>query len=351
MDNSIEIKLLSKDNYQQWNEYVTTKEDGTFFHLAEWQQVIEKAFGHKTYMYYALSKKEGLEAGEKIVGVLPLCHVKSMLFGNNLVSMPFTVYGGIIADSDEIRQKLQQQACELAEKLKVDSLEMRERKINNPDWPTKELYVTFRKEISDDDEENMKAIPRKQRAMVRKGIKAELVSEVDENIDRFFDAYSHSVWRLGTPVFAKKYFQILKDTFKENCDIVTITKDGEVVASVMNFYFRDQVLPYYGGGKDSARALAGNDFMYWEVMRRAVEKGCKVFDFGRSKEGTGAYSFKKNWGFTPEPLPYQYYLVKADEMPEINPNNPKYKFFIDTWKKMPLGISRFLGPMISKNLG
>ena len=351
MDNSIEIKLLSKDNYQQWNEYVTTKEDGTFFHLAEWQQVIEKAFGHKTYMYYALSKKEGLEAGEKIVGVLPLCHVKSMLFGNNLVSMPFTVYGGIIADSDEIRQKLQQQACELAEKLKVDSLEMRERKINNPDWPTKELYVTFRKEISDDEEENMKAIPRKQRAMVRKGIKAELVSEVDENIDRFFDAYSHSVWRLGTPVFAKKYFQILKDTFKENCDIVTITKDGEVVASVMNFYFRDQVLPYYGGGKDSARALAGNDFMYWEVMRRAVEKGCKVFDFGRSKEGTGAYSFKKNWGFTPEPLPYQYYLVKADEMPEINPNNPKYKFFIDTWKKMPLGISRVLGPMISKNLG
>ena len=351
MDNSIEIKLLSKDNYQQWNEYVTTKEDGTFFHLAEWQQVIEKAFGHKTYMYYALSKKEGLEVGEKIVGVLPLCHVKSMLFGNNLVSMPFTVYGGIIADSDEIRQKLQQQACELAEKLKVDSLEMRERKINNPDWPTKELYVTFRKEISDDEEENMKAIPRKQRAMVRKGIKAELVSEVDENIDRFFDAYSHSVWRLGTPVFAKKYFQILKDTFKENCDIVTITKDGEVVASVMNFYFRDQVLPYYGGGKDSARALAGNDFMYWEVMRRAVEKGCKVFDFGRSKEGTGAYSFKKNWGFTPEPLPYQYYLVKADEMPEINPNNPKYKFFIDTWKKMPLGISRVLGPMISKNLG
>ncbi|THB69414.1 MAG: FemAB family PEP-CTERM system-associated protein [Gammaproteobacteria bacterium] len=348
MNDAIEIKLLSQDKYQDWNDYVTAKEDGTFFHLAQWQQVIEKAFGHKTYMYYACS---GGASGERIVGVLPLAHVKSMLFGNNLVSMPFTVYGGALADSDEIRKKLEQQACELARQLNVDSLELRERKINNPDWPTKELYVTFRKEISADDEENMKAIPRKQRAMVRKGIKAELVSEVDENIDRFFDAYSHSVWRLGTPVFSKKYFQILKDTFKEQCDIVTITKDDEVVASVMNFYFRDEVLPYYGGGKDSARGLAGNDFMYWEVMRRAVKKGCKIFDFGRSKEGTGAYSFKKNWGFTPEPLPYQYYLVKADKMPEINPNNPKYKFFIDTWKKMPLGVSRFIGPMISKNLG
>lgn len=344
MGNSVEIKLLSQDKYQQWNDYVTSKEEGTFFHLAEWQQVIEKAFGHKTYMYFA--EYEG-----NVVGVLPLGHVKSMLFGNNLVSMPFTVYGGAIADTDEIRQQLEQKACELAEQLKVDSLELRERKINNPDWPTKELYVTFRKEISDDEEENMKAIPRKQRAMVRKGIKAELSSEVDENIDRFFEAYSHSVWRLGTPVFSKKYFQILKDVFKDQCDIVTITKGDELVASVMNFYFRDQVLPYYGGGMDNARAYAGNDFMYWEVMRRAAEKGCKIFDFGRSKEGTGAYSFKKNWGFTPEPLPYQYHLVKADKMPEINPNNPKYKFFINTWKKMPVGVSRVIGPMISKNLG
>ena len=344
MSDEIEIKLLTSDRYDEWNDYVTSNENGTFFHLAQWQQVIEKAFGHKTYFYYA-------KDSENIVGVLPLGHVKSFLFGNNLMSMPFTVYGGAIADSDEIRKKLEQQACDLAEKLKVDSLELRERKVNNPDWPTKELYVTFRKDISDDDEENMKAIPRKQRAMVRKGIKAELKSEVDDNIDRFFDAYSHSVWRLGTPVFSKKYFQTLKDVFKDKCDVVTITKDDEVVASVMNFYFRDEVLPYYGGGKDSARAYAGNDFMYWEVMRRAVEKGCKVFDFGRSKEGTGAYSFKKNWGFTPEPLPYQYYLVTADKVPEINPNNPKYKLFIDLWKKMPVGLSRFIGPMISKNLG
>ncbi len=350
MNEALVIKLLTKEKYADWNKYVLDNADGTFFHLAEWQTVIEKAFGHKTYMYYAESVAEGESSG-KIVGVLPLGHVKSMLFGNNLVSMPFTVYGGAVADSSEVRELLEQQACKLADQLKVDSLELRERKINNPEWPTKELYVTFRKEISPDEEENMSAIPRKQRAMVRKGIKAGLISEIDEDIERFFDAYSFSVWRLGTPVFAKKYFQILKDVFKEKCEIVTITREGEVVASVMNFYFRDAVLPYYGGGKDSARSLAGNDFMYWEVMRRAAEKGCRVFDFGRSKEGTGAYSFKKNWGFAPEPLPYQYYLVKADKMPEINPNNPKYKLFIDTWKKLPLGLCRVIGPMVSKNLG
>lgn len=156
---------------------------------------------------------------------------------------------------------------------------------------------------------------------------------------------------LGTPVFPKKYFKILKEVFKEQCEVLSIEHQGELIASVMNFYFRDEVLPYYGGGVAQARSLYGNDFMYWEVMRRAVEKGVKIFDYGRSKVGTGSYRFKKHWGFVETPLFYEFELINAKEMPDINPLNPKYRFFIAAWKKLPLGVSQIVGPWLAKDLG
>ncbi|MDO9468210.1 MAG: FemAB family PEP-CTERM system-associated protein, partial [Thiobacillus sp.] len=193
--------------------------------------------------------------------------------------------------------------------------------------------------------------PRKQRAMVRKGIKAGLTGQIDADTTRFFEAYSASVHRLGTPVFSRKFFRLLKDEFGDDCEVLTITLDGKVISSVMSFYFRDEVLPYYGGGVDAARAVAGNDFMYWDLMRRACERGLRVFDFGRSKRGTGSFDFKKNWGFEPTPLYYEYCLVTDTDVPEINPLNPKYRLFILAWKKMPLALANVIGPHIVKNLG
>lgn len=306
--------------------------------------MLQRAFGHAPhYLYYE-------EDGE-IQGVLPLGHIRSLLFGNALTSVPFCVYGGVAAVNDKARAALTQAGVELAEKLNVDHLELRHLTPQNPQWPSKPLYVTFRKEISDDDEANMAAIPRKQRAMVRKGIKAGLVSTIDDDVERFFYAYSSSVRNLGTPVFAKRYFQILRDVFGDDCEILTVEHDGEVMTSVMSFYFRDEVLPYYGGGVAAARQVKANDFMYWEVMRRAAARGIRIFDYGRSKVDTGAYSFKKNWGFEPQPLAYEFHLVKADSLPDINPLNPKYRYFIAAWQKMPLWMSQWVGPMISRSLG
>jgi FemAB-related protein (PEP-CTERM system-associated) len=130
-----------------------------------------------------------------------------------------------------------------------------------------------------------------------------------------------------------------------------ITHQGRDIAGVLNFYFRDEVLPYYGGGTAEARNLAANDFMYWEVMRRACGRGVRLFDFGRSKRGTGAFDFKKNWGFTPEPLPYLYRLHKGTKLPDLNPLNPKFRLFIEAWKRLPLGIANTIGPHIVRNLG
>lgn len=345
VNSSVEIKQLTDQDSQRWDAFVEQAAGATFFHRAGWKQVIEQAFGHKVYLFYA-------EQDGQIQGILPLGHVKSLLFGNTLSSMPFCVYGGVVAEDDAVRQALEQAAIELAQQLGVDSLEFRNQSQLHDDWPAKrDLYVTFKKEIDPDSEQNLKNIPRKQRAMVRKAIKAGLESSWDSGIERFYDAYSQSVHALGTPVFSKRYFQILKDVFVDDCRILTITKEGRLIASVMNFYFRDQVLPYYGGGTAEARAVKGNDFMYWEVMRHSCEQGIRVFDYGRSKVGTGSYSFKKNWGFEPQPLHHEYVLIKADEVPDINPLNPKYRLFINTWKKLPLSMTRLIGPLIVKNLG
>ena len=211
--------------------------------------------------------------------------------------------------------------------------------------------MTFRKAIDADPDVNIKAIPRKQRAMVRKGIKAGLVSYLDNHIERFYDVYSTSVRNLGTPVFSRRYFSLLKEVFGEDCEVLTVVKDGRPISSVMSFYFRDEVLPYYGGGNPEARKYYGFDFMYWDLMCRASARGVKMFDYGRSKKGTGSYSFKKNWGFEPRELYYEYHLVQATTVPDINPLNPKYRLFISMWKRLPLPLSRFIGPMIARNLG
>lgn len=339
-----EVSVLQASQYDRWDAFVESCPEATFFHRAGWQHVIEQAFGHKTWFLF-------VEEDRKIQGVLPLAEIDSLLFGHSLSALPFCVYGGIAALSDRARARLDRAAQALAKYLAVDYLEYRHSRPYHSDWPTKDLYVTFRQAIDPDVEQNMRQIPRKQRAMVRKGIKNNLQSCLDENIERFFLAYSTSVLRLGTPVFSRKYFRLLKDTFGKDCELLIVSKDGTVVSAVMSFYFRDEILPYYGGGTDVARDLAGNDFMYWELMRRACERGYRIFDFGRSKRDTGSYSFKKNWGFEPQPLSYEYQLHRKKHVPEHNPLNPKYQLFIKAWRKLPLSLANLIGPYIVKDLG
>ena len=198
----------------------------------------------------------------------------------------------------------------------------------------------------------MQAIPRKQRAMVRKGIKAGLVGEIDATVDRFFDLYADNVHRHGTPALPKRYFEALKRTFGDRCEVLTVcSASGLPVSGVLSFYFKDEVLPYYAGDRVEARDLAANDFKYWDLMRRACERGLRIFDYGRSKQGTGSYDFKKNWGFEPTPLHYEYQLFKGDRIPENNPLNPKYQLFIRAWRRLPRSMANRLGPFIVKNLG
>jgi FemAB-related protein (PEP-CTERM system-associated) len=342
---ALRVREMTANDAARWDAFVLACPGATFFHRAAWKGILEEEFRHRAC--YLLAERAG-----SIVGVLPLAEVKSRLFGHSLASLPFCVYGGIASEDAAARQALEEAADRLARRLGVEHLEYRNCETHHADWPRQDLYVTFRKEILPGVEDNMQAIPRKQRAMVRKGIKAGLASRIDEDVGRFFELYADNVLRHGTPALSRRYFERLKRDFGADCEVMTVVDPaGQPMSSVMTFFFRDEVLPYYAGDAVAARELAANDFKYWELMRRACERGCKVFDYGRSKQGTGSYSFKKNWGFEPRPLSYEYRLYKRDAVPQNNPSNPKYRLFIAAWRRLPKGLANCIGPLIVRNLG
>ena len=344
---AVVVRTLESGSEAAWDRFVEAMPAGTFFHRAGWATVIETAFRHTPH--YAFTERDGA-----ITGVLPLVRVKTLLFGDSLISNPFCVYGGPLAADAESEAALIAHAEALLARTGASALEFRGRVampeaagwVDGPD-----LYVTFRKPIEADHDRNMKAIPRKQRAMVRKGIQNGLTSVANRDVMALHSIYAESVRNLGTPVFSRRYFQILMDVFGDNADIVMILDADAPIASVMNFYFRDEVLPYYGGGAAAARGRAGNDFLYWETMHRAADRGARMFDFGRSKLGTGSYSFKHNWGFEPAKLHYRFRLKPGEAIPDHNPLNPKYRLFIAGWKRLPLPVANILGPFIVRGVG
>jgi FemAB-related protein (PEP-CTERM system-associated) len=341
----VRVRPFSGGDAPRWDAFVDRCPEATFFHRSAWRKILEETFRHRTHYLLA-------ERGESVVGVLPLAEVRSRLFGDSLVSLPFCVYGGPATEDAAATDALIDAAGDLARTLRVPYLELRNRQPLRPGWPMQELYVTFRKELLPDPEANLAAIPRKQRAMVRKGMKHGLRSEIDGDPDRFFALYADNMHRHGTPPLSRAYFRQLMHAFPGDCEVLTVVDaGGRAVSSVMSFYFGSEVLPYYAGDCAEARDLAANDFKYWELMRRACERGLRVFDYGRSKRDTGSFSFKHNWGFVPTPLAYEFLLLDRNEVPQNNPLNPKYRAMIALWKRIPRFAANAIGPHIVRGLG
>lgn len=354
----MKIRFYQETDRQAWDEYVLRHPHGTFFHVTGWKRVVEKSFGHRSF-YLVAEKGEnnsavkhvsGSDTNGSILGVFPLFTIKSFVFGRSMISLPFAPYGGILADNQEVEKSLYLEALALTKKENLDYLEVRNGNNSLPDLSEKDLYYTFKKEILTTEDENLKAIPRKSRRMVRLGIKNDLESSWgdEELLNEFYNLFAFSYHDFGTPVFSKSYLKRLLKEFGEYCRILIIKKDGHPLSGVLSFFFKDEVIPYYFGAYPASREYAANDFLYWKLMVTAMERGCTSFDFGRSKKDTGPFRFKKHWGFEPKPLPYQFYLNKISELPNISPANPKYRQRIELWKKMPLWTTKLIGPRIVK---
>lgn len=338
------IRLATDADNHTWDAYVLNHPDGSLFHLDRWRQAINRAFGHPSHALIA-------EEGGRVVGLLPLGEIDSRLFGHFLVSAPFAELGGPLADTPETAGRLLEKAAKIGRERNCAYIELKNRQPLDG-LPTKDLYVNFSKAILPEVEANLAAIPRKSRAAVRKGIDEGLSAAFGhDQFDAFYEVMAQSYHQLGTPIFAKGFFRAFLDVFGDAAEVMVVReRTGVPVACVLTFYFKDRVMPYYAGSLWEYRRLCPNDFKYWELMKRACERGCKVFDYGRSKIDTGSFSFKKHWGFEPTPLAYQYQLINAAEMPNLSPTNPKYQRKIELWRKMPLALSKLVGPPLAKYL-
>lgn len=351
---SVTVSLMDEAPASDWDSFVRSHPQGTFFHLSGWKRIIEQVYGHPCPYLEA-------RRGGALVGVLPLVGVASRLFGRSLVSTGFCVRGGSLALDEAALQALDSEAERLLEKGAYRCLEYRAPAEADAswraDWAAKQdLYFNFARTLEGDESARLKQIPRKQRAVVRKALANETLSWViDPDTERFYKLYARRQRDLGTPVPPIRFFAALKILFGADCEVLTVEAAGEPVASVLSFYHGSAVLPYYTGGTASARALGANDLMYWGVMERAADRATQteapaVFDFGRSKAQTGPFAFKKNWGFEAEPLTHLFRLKPGEEIPEVNPLNPKYQLFIKAWKRLPLPVANTVGPFLVRSL-
>jgi FemAB-related protein (PEP-CTERM system-associated) len=328
----------------EWDAFVRATDEGSPFHLTAWKRVVEDAFGHRSQ--YLMARRGG-----GIEGVLPLFEVRGLFGGRALISVPYGVYGGVAATSPAARQALTEAAAALARERRARYVELRQRRDLGLDLPTKSLYVTFAREISPRDEDNALAIPRKQRRMTRQGARFGLRATIGrEHLDAVYDVYAASVRNLGSPVFPRRLLRAIVEVFDKECQVLAVWHEHRIVAGVLTLFYEDQVLPYYGGSRPEARVLAANDFMYWELMCHAARAGYRIFDFGRSREGTGSYDFKRHWGFEPVPLPYQYILRPGCALPNLSPSNPRFHLATAVWKRLPAFVTDTVGPLVTRYL-
>lgn len=324
-----------------WDEYVLRHPDSFFYHLYGWGLAFEEVFKFKKY--YLEAKRDG-----KICGILPLVLVKTSL-GKRLVSIPIGVYAGPLSDETPMSTKLIDKSLELAKELNCDYLELRNLKKAEADLPLKDLYVTFIKPLPSKAEECLSQMPRKARAAARHAIDSGLSYDVGlKYLGECYDIYAASQRNLGSPVVSRKWFKTLAEIFKEKTDILVVKYNGKCIASVLTFFYKDTVLPFYGGALPGYEKYNPNNFMYLKLQEYGVEKGYKFFDFGRSRKDAGSYHFKINQGFEPTQLYYQYYLNKAKAIPDISPSNKAFGIAKNVWRHLPLPVTNWLGPALFK---
>lgn len=339
----VNVRHFEPPDATAWDEFVQAHPYGSPFHLMAWKKTIEETYGFLPVYLVASS-------GDSIRGVLPLFLVRNWLVGSALISSPFAVYGGVLADSPESLKAFGDAVVNMGQSLGVGHVELRNA------WPEQSLgfspvarYVTFTGPIAQGEEAILQSIPRKTRRIVRRSLEQGYSAKIqNDDITVFFNLYSRNLRRLGTPSFPRNYFQALLRNFRHTVDLREVVLGGLPVASVLTFYFRDQVMPYYAGSDERYHDRAPVSFMYFDMMRWGAQRGFQIFDFGRSRIDSGSGSFKSHWGLIERPLPYEILLVKRKSLPNHSPGNPVFRLPIKIWQHTPLPVTKLVGPHLLK---
>ncbi len=342
----MKVSILKEVDRNRWDSYILSRDNASCYHLTAWQNVVESSFGHRTYYLMA-------EEGGTIRGILPIVQMKSLLFGNFMVSLPYFNYGGICADDEDTSKFLLEEAIRIAIQEGAEHIELRHTRKIDYNLQVKTSKVSMRIELPIDTEELWKSFPSKLRAQVKKPEKEGMFSQFgrEEELDNFYHIFSVNMKSLGTPVYSKEFFRNILKKFPDSTSICTIyAKDRVPIAAGFIIGFRDMMeIPWASSIKDYNR-YSPNMLLYWKILEHACKSGFKQFDFGRSTPGEGTYKFKEQWGAKPIQLYWHYWLRKESSIPELNPKNSKYRLAVRIWQKLPLTITKLLGPSIVRNI-
>ena len=335
----LEVRGLDELDIRQWDEYVMRHPDSTPFHLLAWKRTIEQSFNYRA-MYLAATDEE------RIQGVLPVFLVENPIVGKALISSPFAVYGGILSDSDEALRSLHEHVLKMGRRLGVDYIELRNsRREQCVSTPNVDRYVSFAQPLVRDEAALLESLPKKTRNAARKALKQGFQMRYQVSDLRNFETlHARNMRRLGTPSFPSRYFSNLVRYFGDMVDVREVWLDAKPMAASLNILFRGEMHTYHAAADTTYNALGPNTFMYFDHLRWAGANGCKTFDFGRCKRGTGVFDFKRHWNTTMRELPYELVLVRRKELPNFSPTNPRFAVAIRLWRLVPLWLTRILGP-------
>jgi FemAB-related protein (PEP-CTERM system-associated) len=339
------IKIYNDDGVS-WDAYVNSHPNGTNYHQYAWRNVIEKSFGPRTYYLVAISHRE------EICGILPLVHIKSRLFGSFLVSLPFFNYGGLLCNELTANKELLNMAQSILKDVCADHAELRHLDICREGLATKQHKVTMILDLEEDEGTQWKVLDAKVRNQVRKAEKSGLIAETGhiELLDGFYEVFCRNMRDLGTPVYGKKFFRNILETFPDTTRIISVMFEGKTVASGLLTWFKDRMEVPWASSIRDYREMCPNNLLYWEAIRFSIGNGSKTFDFGRSTPGEGTFRFKKQWGAKPVQHYWQYLLEQGENIPELNPDNPKYRMAIKIWQQMPVALTKVIGPRIVRSI-
>ncbi len=342
--NNLYVHNVTYENADEWNEYVQRHPLATNYHQFEWRYVIERTFGHKTFYLLAKNNENSVE------GVLPLVHIKSIFFGSFLISLPFFNYGGLLCTNTAAEIVLVQEAKKIMHVTKSSFIEFRHLREHGHSFITKKHKASMVLDIKKDIESQWNEFDAKLRNQVRKSEKNNLSVAVGhaDMLDQFYKIFSCNMRNLGTPVYSESYFQNILRAFPNSTRVFTVSLRNRAIASGIATWHRDTIEMPWASSFAVYRSFCPNNKLYWEVIKYAIEKKFKKFDFGRSTLESGTYKYKEQWGARPVQLFWQYCIADGHSIPEINPDNPKYSFAIMLWKHLPLWLTELLGPHIAR---
>jgi len=341
----LRVREILPGEDSRWDAFVSRHPLGTFFHLTGWSRVLRETFRHAPQHLV-------VEQGRRWLGVLPLFLTRSPFLGRNLISVPYGVYGGLLAENERAQQALLERAAAIGAEHGVGYVELRHREVRPGERPHSPLYVTFRRDLPDDPAAVLPSLPKKARAECRYAMKAGIEVTADGSPDLLFDLFAENKRRLGSPALPRRWFAGLAEEFGKAVVIHrAIEPGGRTLAAVMSFCFKDTVYAYYSGSLTGVNDTGVNNYIYCAIMEWAVRQGYTRFDFGRSRAESGPAKFKKHMGFASEPLHYEYLLVgEGAKLPDFHPSNPRLDLPRRLWSKLPLFVANRLGARLSRYL-